>query len=144
MMGNIMKVLQLLSKTAAKFLTEWKPFSKHLMSARFNTSYGYVAFLQCYALTNDAEDNEKEEFCNMLNTARAEIPKYDSIIVMGDLNSKVGVENTGSDEVMETHRMGTISANGKRLLETCLVFNLVIGRTIFQHKNIHKETLVSP
>lgn len=63
----------------------------------------------------------------MLNIAYAEIPKHDVIIVMGDLNAKFGANNTGSDEVMRTHGMGTVKANGKIFIETCRVNILVIG-----------------
>lgn len=49
----------IISKTAAKCLIKWKPYSKRLMSTRFKTSYGYVIFLQCYAPTNDAKDTDR-------------------------------------------------------------------------------------
>lgn len=50
----------IMSKTTAKCLTKWKPYSERLMSARFKTSYGCVIFCQCYAPTNDAKDTEKK------------------------------------------------------------------------------------
>lgn len=76
-------------------------------------------------------ETEKDDFYNMLNSAYAKTPKYDVIIVMGDLNAKVGTDNTDSDEIMGKHWMGTINANGEKLLETCRVNNLVIGGSVF-------------
>ena len=59
----------------------------------------------------------------MLNTAYAEIPKHDVVIVIGYQKAKVGADNPGSDESIGQHVMGTINVNSERLLETCFVNN---------------------
>ena len=46
---------------------------------------------------------------------------------MGDLNAKVGADNSGSDRVMGRHGSGIINENGERLVEFCTANNLVIG-----------------
>ncbi|XP_063416092.1 uncharacterized protein LOC134697738 [Mytilus trossulus] len=71
-------------------------------------------------------------------------PKHDVLTIIGDFNAKVGSTNIGSEEVMGKHGLGEINNNGERLLEMCTMNNLVIGGTIFEHKNIHKATWVSP
>ena len=68
----------------------------------------------------------------------------DLIIIMGDLNAKVGADNSGSDRVMGRHGSGIIHENGERLLEFCTTNNLVIGGTLFPHREIHKITWCSP
>ena len=63
---------------------------------------------------------------------------------MGDLNAKVGNDNTGYEEVMGSHGLGTMNDNGERFANLCAANNFVIGGTTFQHKKIHKVTWISP
>ena len=47
--------------------------------------------VQCYASTNDSDDQDKEEFyMRLLNI----------IIVMGDFNAEIGGDNRGCKEIM--------------------------------------------
>ncbi|GFR97755.1 craniofacial development protein 2 [Elysia marginata] len=76
---------------------------------------------------------------------RAGMPSMKDItIVMGDLNAKVGSDNTGFEEYMGKQGVGARNQNGERFLEFCIGNNLVIGGTIFKHKDIHKETWNPP
>ena len=55
----------------------------------------------------------------------------DLIIIMGDLNAKVGADNSGIDRVMGRHGSGIINENGERLVEFCTTNNLVMGAPFF-------------
>ncbi|GFR60171.1 craniofacial development protein 2 [Elysia marginata] len=63
---------------------------------------------------------------------------------MGDLNAKVGSDNTGFEEYMGKHGLGVRNQNGERFLDFCIGNNLVIGGTILKLKDIHKDTWNSP
>ena len=65
-------------------------------------------------------------------------------LIMGDINAKVGTDNSNCEDVMGKHGCGNINDNGEWLVEFCLNNNCVIGGTIFPHKNIHKLTWKSP
>ena len=71
------------------------------------------------------------------------IPKGDINIVMGDLNAKVGPDNEGLKHVMGTHGLGTRNNNGERFVDFCNSNDLVIGGTLFPHKQFHKLTWLS-
>ena len=58
---------------------------------------------------------------------------------MGDLNTKVG-----NERVMGKYGCGNINDNGERLVDLSGTNNLVIGGTIFPHREIHKLTWISP
>ncbi|XP_070138490.1 craniofacial development protein 2-like [Drosophila bipectinata] len=63
---------------------------------------------------------------------------------MGDFNAKIGTNNNGLETIMGRHGVGTRSNNGDRLIDLCQTFQLVIGGTVFPHKEIHKYTWTSP
>ena len=66
------------------------------------------------------------------------------ILVMGDMNAKVGSDNTDRERAMGSQGCGTINNNGERLVNFCLNNDCVIDGTIFQHQDIHKLTWKSP
>ncbi|VDO96746.1 unnamed protein product [Schistosoma margrebowiei] len=63
---------------------------------------------------------------------------------MGDLNAKVGIDNTGYEDIMGRHGLGQRNENGEWFANLCAFNKLVIGGTIFQHNRIHKATWISP
>ena len=66
------------------------------------------------------------------------------MILMGDLNVKIDSNKKGYEECMGTQGLGEINENGERLADLCAVEGLVIGGSLFMHKNIHKATWISP
>jgi len=73
-----------------------------------------------------------------------EIPKHDVVIVAGDLNARIGADNTGHEKVMGRHGEGEMNNNGERFVNFCEENRMVIGGSVFQHKKIHKLTWTSP
>ncbi|CAH1238986.1 Hypp5678 [Branchiostoma lanceolatum] len=57
---------------------------------------------------------------------------------------RVGSDNTNREKHMGRHGLGSITDNGERLIDTCEEFDLAIGGTLFEHKNIHKLTWIPP
>ena len=62
---------------------------------------------------------------------------------MGDFNAKIGMDNTGYEDIMGTHGLGQMNENGERFADLCALNQLVIGGSIFPHKRIHKATWIS-
>ena len=63
---------------------------------------------------------------------------------MGDLNAKIGADNTGYEQVMGKHGLGRMTENGEQFADFCAQNNLVIGGSAFEHGCIHKATRRSP
>ena len=63
---------------------------------------------------------------------------------MGDMNAKVGNDNSGYESIMGKQGLGTMNVNGELLVCCCPDHNLDIGGTIFSHKQNGKATWVSP
>nr|KAG5687784.1 hypothetical protein BaRGS_025678 [Batillaria attramentaria] len=133
----------MISQQAEKSLMEWTPISKRIITARFYTRYRRVTVLQAYAPHNEREEEEKDQFYLELQETLDECNKNDIIIIMGDLNAKVGSDNSGYERTMGVHGLGTQNENGERLCEFCQINGLVITGTLFPHKDIHKATWVS-
>nr|KAG5698573.1 hypothetical protein BaRGS_027084 [Batillaria attramentaria] len=125
---------------ATQALLSWEPVSPRILSARFNSKGRKVTILQCYV----ADEEEKENFYEQLQAVLDKAPRRDLKILMGDLNAKVGTDNTDRELIMGKHGTGTQNENGELFTEFCTTNDLVIGGTIFPHKTIHKTTWTSP
>ncbi|VDP54835.1 unnamed protein product [Schistosoma margrebowiei] len=100
--------------------------------------------IQCYAPTNDYNEDAKDQFYDRLQSIIEKCPTKDLTILMGDFNAKVGTDNTGYEDIMGRHGLGERNENGERFANLCAFNKLVIGGTLFPHKRIHKATWTSP
>lgn len=134
----------LLTPTAHRSMMSWAPISERIMTARFRSKIRNITIIQCYAPTEKAEASDKDDFYSQLTNAYNSAPRGDIIFVMGDLNAKVGQDNTLLTHVIGKHGLGDRNDNGERFLDFCNMNHLVIGGTIFRHKTCHKVSWVSP
>ena len=66
-------------------------------------------------------------------------------IIMGDMNAKVAMDNTGREEVIGKHgAIAEMNENGERWVDVCQTNNLVISAMLFPHEECHKRTWRSP
>ncbi|XP_043062724.1 craniofacial development protein 2-like [Drosophila yakuba] len=115
-----------------------------LITARFRCGARHINIIQCYAPTEDAKVDTKDDFYTALTATLSKTRQGDINILMGDFNAKVGPNNTGLRSVIGQHKTGTRNDNGERLVELCQLFQLVIGGTIFPHKDVHNYSWTSP
>lgn len=78
------------NRQAARFLMEWEPISDRLIRARFASNYCNLTILQCYAPTNEAEEDVKDDFYEQFHHEVSKIPQHDMLLIAGDLNAKGG------------------------------------------------------
>ena len=139
-------VALMLSKVARNALVGWESHGSRIIKASFKTKKEGILMniIQCYAPTNDSNDDIKDQFYERLQSIIEKCPRKDLTILMGDLNAKVGIDNTGYEDIMGRHGLGERNENGERFANLCAFNKLVIGGTIFPHKRIHKATWISP
>jgi len=135
----------MLSREAQQSLIEWEGHGSRIIHATFKTKEKFTFnIVQCYAPTNDKDEEVKEEFYDRLQSVIDNIGDRNVTILMGDLNAKVGDDNTGFEEVMGRHGLGMMNDNGEKFANFCAANQLVIGGSVFPHKETHKVTWRSP
>ena len=99
--------------------------SVHFQGKPFN-----ITVIQIYAPTSSAEEAEVERFCEDLQDLLELTPKRDVLFIIGDLNAKVGNQETPG--VTGKFGLGVQNEAGQRLIEFCQENALVIPNTLFQ------------
>ena len=89
----------ILSKESTQCLLEWEPVFERKIRTRFNSRWQQVTILQCCAPTNEPTKEVRNDFYDQLQMVLEQVPCRDVKIVMGDMNAKVGMDNTGREEV---------------------------------------------
>ena len=141
---HIRGVALVISKQKANTLLEWEPISDRIMKARFNSKHCKLTIILFYAPTNESDKEDKEDWYEQLQQAGAKVPQHDMLLIIGDMNAKVGYDNSNCERAMGKHGCGVMNDNGERLVDYCLNNYYVIGGTIFAHRDIHKLTWKSP
>ena len=115
----------MLNQSSSKALVAWKPVSERIVCARFYSKYSKLIVIQCYSPTNTADEADKHNFYEQLQSEVAKTPKHDVLMVIGDL--KVGSDNTGREDHMGKHGTGDMNENGELFADFCGLNGLVIG-----------------
>ena len=136
----------MLAPEAHGALIGWVPVNSRIMTAKFTTKKKNIRLniIQCYAPTNDAEEEKKDDFYQQLQAVLDRRGAKDITILMGDFNAKIEKDNTGYWDIIGTHGLGQMNENGEHFADLCALNQLVIGGSIFPHKHIHKATWISP
>ena len=101
-----------------------------------------IAIVQVYAPTSASTDDEIEEFYNLLESPIDQVKSNEVLLVMGDLNAKVGQERIGN--IVGPCGMGEKNERGEKLIEFCQARQLTITNTWFTQPNRRKYTWISP
>lgn len=127
---------------------EWEPINETILRARFQSKFQEVSIIQCYAPTNPADREVKEEFYEQIQSVLERTPDRDIPIVLGDVNTKVGNDNSTREIIVGKAGLDTMNKNIELFTDFCEQNNLVIAGTVFPHRKIldkiHKVTWSSP
>ena len=106
----------IMKKGMEKYLMEWKPVNSRIIQARLKGRHTNLSITQCYAPTNDSNDRDKEAFYEQLQATFENVHCRDLLLVMGDLNAKVGSDNLNFERVMGREGCGVQNDSGERLV----------------------------
>ena len=73
-----------------------------------------MTLIMCYSPTEVPDDNKKDSFYRKLGDTFNSVPSYDTVMVIGDMNAKVGCGSNvnSSNPSIGSHGMGTRNDNG--------------------------------
>jgi exonuclease III len=133
----------LIQKKMQKFTMSFMPRNERLCKLRLKGKFNNISLISVYAPMEDKVDEIKEQFYEDLQKVVDNTPKTDTIIILGDLNARLGKEDTYTGVTGQYTLHQNTSGNGEMLCEFAVLNNMTIMSTQFQHKLIHKGTWIS-
>ena len=119
------------------------PVSEQLMKLRFPLNPSrHVTVINAYAPTLTGSDEAKDAFYEELNALVKDVPQSDKLILLGDINARVGADCNNWKGVLGPHGTGKLNSNGLILLSFCAENDLTITNTLFRQAGKHKTTWV--
>src|SRR5215469_4252685 len=97
-----------------------------------------ICLIQVYAPTTQHEEDEINKFYREVQSAKDQCKQHEMIVVMGDLNAKVGNEHF--DEVVGPCGLVERNDRGERWIEWCMENKQIIGNIWFRHHPRHLWT----
>lgn len=131
-------VSMLIHKTLKNKITNWEAVNDRIISVNLNHRGHKITAIGIYAPTNDADATVKDDFFGCLDDILTSTGNQREVILMGDLNSRVGKKN--NNLIVGQFGEDTLNDNGERLVSICQQHSLKIMNGFFQHKDIHKFT----
>jgi exonuclease III len=104
----------------------------------------HIIVLNVHAPTEDKTDDVKDSLYEELERIFGKFPKYHTKILLGDLNAKVGREDSLKPTIGNESLHEISNDNGVRVVNFATSKNLIVKSTMFSHRNIHKHTWTSP
>ena len=122
----------IVNKRVRNVVLGYKLKNDRMISVRFQGKPFNIPVIQVYALTNNAEEAEVEQFCEDLQDLLALTPQKDVLFIIRDWNAKVGSQETPG--VTGKFGLGIQNEAGQRLIDFCQENALVLANTLFlQH-----------
>ena len=113
--------------------------NERITTIRLHTKKGTATLVRVYAHTLYSDQEVKYNFYKKLNLIVSKLPKRDQLIILGDLNARVGPELDSWARCRAHFNVGKMNSNGQRLLEFCHMTN-----SFFKTKPQHKASWRHP
>lgn len=128
----------IINKRIIKQVKKWEAHTERILSVEMDIGKNeLVTIVAAYGPNEDDKIETKNKFWESLNEI-TEVCKG-KIFIAGDLNGRVGNDNTETKVIGkcgETKR----NSNGLKILEYCVLNDMVVANTFFEHRDIHKYT----
>ena len=129
-----------LSANMSRYVRSWQCVSERIVVVKLKVCREQLTFVQLYAPTNDSTSEVKEHFYSELQKVIEKVGRKETLIVMGDLNTRVGRDCETRGSVIGRHSEEVRNEGGEQLLKFCAVNEMLVTNMFYQHKEIHKYT----
>jgi hypothetical protein len=133
----------LIQKKMQKYIILFMAYNERLCKLRLKGKFNNISLISVYAPTEDKMEEIKEQFYEDLQKVVDSTPKSDIVIILGDLNTRLGKDNAYRGITGQCTLHKNTSGNGKLLCEFAVLNNMTIMSMQFQHKLIPKGTCIS-
>ncbi|CAF0993692.1 unnamed protein product [Adineta steineri] len=150
---NAHGVALLLDESATKVWknsgAEWEAISERIIKIRLVCTPTNITIISVYSPNNPVNKQmteASEKFYNDIQDTVNKISTDDMIIIMGDLNAKVeGVQGLPTiNNCVGPFTVDSVNENGTRLMDFCMINNIIIANTFFEHKSVHQMSWMHP
>lgn len=128
----------IINKKLVKNIVKWKGWSERILSIELLIDKEKITIVAVYGPNENDKKEVKDKFWEELS--RVTEASMGQVFVAGDFNSRVGVRKDETEFVLGKHGEVVRNSNGDRMIDYCIINNLVIMNTFFEHKNVHKFT----
>lgn len=122
----------------------FKPISDRMCYVKIKAKYSNLVIINVYAHTEEYPDAIKDAFYELLGETLTQLSAYDNIIIMGDMNAKIGKEQEILEICGKNSLHETTSNNGLRLHRFASDNDFKITSTQKPRKDIYKGTWRAP
>ena len=92
-----------------------------------------ITLIQVYGPTTAAADEEMERFYHDLSQAVKQVPKRDTLLIMGDFNAKVSRREPSTMlSAVGLYGLGETNEAGQQLEDFCLEHEMALANTMFR------------
>ena len=105
----------IINKNTNKAVLGYWPVSDRIIMMKIQGKPFNIAIVQMYAPTSASTDDEIEEFYYLLESTKDQVKPNEVLVVMEDLNAKVGHERNGN--IVGPCGMGEKNERGDKLIE---------------------------
>ena len=127
----------LVSPNMAECVVDWVPLVGRVCLLKLRLQERSLCTLQVYAPNTEPQD---EAFLKEVKVAFGKPTSSVSLVLLGDFNAHVGIDNATWKGVTGQHGDLDINKNGRCLLQFCATNGMSIMNTFVQHKRIYKYT----
>lgn len=123
-----------------QLVIDFQPITKRLHKFRLRGCFHNYSILSAHAQMEDKDATEKDTSYDMLEKEYEKYLKHDTKIVLGDLNAKIGQEKNLKPIIGINSLHKESNASGMRLINYAASMSVVIGSTLFPHRNMHRAS----
>ena len=128
----------IVNKDNIRHIRKWYGISERILKVELEIDEKDTTVIVAYGPNEDETVAKKDKFWEQLSDIAEEAKGR--LIILGDLNARVGTRDEETAETIGIHGEKVRNSNGRRLIDFCILNNLIITNTFYAHKDIHKYT----
>ncbi|XP_055378261.1 craniofacial development protein 2-like [Condylostylus longicornis] len=134
----------MINKKIKSTVMAFEPVNDRISMIRLKGKFCNITIVTAYAPIEDADAEDKDIFYESLSNVCEKVDRYDTLILMGDFNAKVGREQHVVNIAGKYSLHEVCNNNGQRICQFADEISMKIKSTAFERKNIYKGTWKVP